>query len=89
MENGIIKSWSFKINDFDKLELSIEISGAGWGVVASFHTLEDIEKIFNVLEITDSKQLKGSYCRAEFVDYNLLKTIYNIIDDKKYYTVRQ
>jgi len=88
MKNGKIKSWSLKINDFDKLELAITIEGAGWGVITSFHTLEAMEKIFNVLEITDINQLKGAYCRVEFVDFNLLNTVYNIIDDNKYYTVR-
>ena len=88
MENGKIKSWSFQINDFDKLELAITIEGAGWGVRASFHTLENMEKLFNVLEIVDINQLTGSYCRVEFIDHNLLNTIYNIIDDDKYYAVR-
>lgn len=89
MENAKIKDWSFKMNDFDHLELNITIEGYSMGVVTSFNTLEKIEKLFDVLEITDINQLKGSYCRVDFVDCNLLNAIYNIIDDNKYYTVRK
>lgn len=89
LENAKIDSWLFKINDFDHLELVIGLKGNSWGVVTSFYTLDSMEKLFDILGIVNIEQLKGSYCRVEFVDCNLLNKIYNILDDEKYYSFRK
>ena len=86
--NMQIKDVSFKLIDENFFELHLELVGYGCGVGVSITTMEQMKQLFRVLEINNFIDIKGSYCRASFVDYNKLDKIYNIIDDKKVYNVR-